>query len=187
VNQEKFLIERALDGDIKCFENIVNLYQHRLYCFIFKMTLSKEDTDDLVQETFIKVFINLYKYNFKWKFSSWIYKIAVNTIKNYWKKRKRISSNEVYNSIPSELYCDFKNNPENKYQTKENYIEILKIINQLHYKYKVVVVLRYLNDLSIKDIATIIGVSPETVRTRIHRARERICIEFKKDLKEDII
>jgi RNA polymerase sigma-70 factor (ECF subfamily) len=115
LNQEGELVEKSLRGDMKSFETLVNLYKDKMYCFLFKMTLSKEDSDDLLQETFICVFKNLYKYNDKWKFSTWIYKIATNLLKNYWKKKEKLHTRELSQFPLDDLYSDF-NNPEIKYE-----------------------------------------------------------------------
>ena len=179
MNKEDYLIENSLKGDKESFENLVNMYKDRIYCFILKMTLSREDSDDLLQETFICVYKNLYKYNNKWNFSTWIYKIAVNLLKNHWKKKKRTYGRELYQSITENLYSIY-NDPETEFESKEDYIEIVRIINQLDYDQKVAFVLRYARDLTITDIAAIIGTSPENVKMRIHRARKKICNEFKK-------
>jgi RNA polymerase sigma-70 factor (ECF subfamily) len=186
VNQEDHLVERILKGDMKSFESLVYLYKDKIYSFIFKMTLSKEDTDDLVQETFIKVFLNIYKYSNKWKFSTWIYKIAVNSVRNYWKKKKRTLNKEFYCDIPDEFYCNLENNPEYSYEIKENYSQIVKIINKLEYNQKIVFILKYVKDFSINDIADIVGISPETARMRIYRARKKVCNDFNKNLKGGI-
>jgi RNA polymerase sigma-70 factor (ECF subfamily) len=179
LNQEGELVEKSLRGDMKSFETLVNLYKDKMYCFLFKMTLSKEDSDDLLQETFICVFKNLYKYNDKWKFSTWIYKIATNLLKNYWKKKEKLHTRELSQFPLDDLYSDF-NNPEIKYENKESYLQIVKILNELDYNYKIVFVLKYVKDFSIADIANITGVSPENVKMRIYRTRKKICKEFKK-------
>jgi len=186
LNIEESLIRNTLSGDMGSFEKLVNLYKDKIYCFIFKMTSSKEDVEDIVQETFIKVFNNLYKYNNKWKFSTWIYRIAVNALKNHYKKKKRICSKELCKDIPREFDFDILSNPEDNYLRKEFYNEIVTIIYQLDYKYKIVFFLRYIKDFTIGEISNIVGVSSGTVRTRIHRARKKICDEFKKNCKEDM-
>lgn len=150
------------------------------------MTFSKEDTEDIVQETFIKAFNNLYKYKSNWKFTTWVYRIALNVLKNHWKKKKRICSKELYQDMSKEFNYDILNNPEDKYLTKESYLEMISILNQIDYNHKVVFFLRYVKDFSIEDISTITGISPEAVRTRIYRARKKICDKFQKNCKEDV-
>lgn len=183
MNQEELLIAKSLEGDMKSFETLVNLYKDKIYSFLLKMTLSKEDSDNLLQETFICVYKNLYKYNDKWKFSTWIYKIATNLLKNYWKKNKRLRTRELSQFPLDDLYND-SNNPEIKYENKENCLQILKILNELNYDYRIAFVLKYVKDLSIADIANITGTSPENAKMRLYRARKKICNEFKKYQKE---
>lgn len=185
LNIEEALIQEILGGDMNSFERLVYLYKDKIYCFIYKMTSSKEDTEDVVQETFIRVFNNLYKYNSNWKFSTWIYRIAVNVLKNYWKKKKGIYTKELCQDTLKEIDYDTLNNPEDKYLVKEFYMEIISILHQLDYNQKVVFFLRYIKDFSIEEISTIVGVSPGAVRTRIHRTRKKICDQFK-NLKEGV-
>jgi len=84
---ESTLISNTLNGDIQSFALLVQAYQGQLYNFIYKMTKSKEDAEDILQDVFVKVYNNLYKYNKNYRFSTWIYTITVNTIKSTYKKR----------------------------------------------------------------------------------------------------
>jgi len=85
---ESTLISNTLNGDIQSFALLVQAYQGQLYNFIYKMTKSKEDTEDILQDVFVKVYNNLYKYNNNYRFSTWIYSITLNTIKSSLKKKK---------------------------------------------------------------------------------------------------
>ena len=74
---ESILISNTLNGDIQSFALLVQAYQGQLYNFIYKMTKSKEDTEDILQDVFVKVYNNLYKYNNNYRFSTWIYSITI--------------------------------------------------------------------------------------------------------------
>ena len=185
LNIEESLIHNTLKGDMDSFERLVYLYKDKIYNFVYRMTCSKEDTEDIVQETFIRVFKNLYKYNSNWKFSTWIYKITVNVLRNHFKKKKRIYSKELCQDMAKEIDYHTFNGPEDNYLVKEFYTEIISILHRLDYNHKVVFFLRYIKDFSIEEISTIVGISPGAVRTRIHRTRKKICNELKK-LKEGV-
>ncbi len=88
---ESILISNTLNGDIQSFALLVQAYQGQLYNFIYKMTKSKEDTEDILQDVFVKVYNNLYKYNNNYRFSTWIYSITLNTIKSSIKKKEHPS------------------------------------------------------------------------------------------------
>lgn len=85
-DRDNMLVESTLKGDVNSFEELVSFYQGRIFNFLSKMTATREDAEEITQEVFIKVYKNLYKYNCKWSFSTWIYRIAVNTLRSEYKK-----------------------------------------------------------------------------------------------------
>jgi len=132
---ESTLISNTLNGDIQSFALLVQAYQGQLYNFIYKMTKSKEDTEDILQDVFVKVYNNLYKYNNNYRFSTWIYSITLNTIKSSLKKKKLRPSgcniDDFIEEIPS-----FDDSPELLIEVKEHYKEIIEIIDSLKEKQK---------------------------------------------------
>jgi len=167
---ESTLISNTLNGDIQSFALLVQAYQGQLYNFIYKMTKSKEDTEDILQDVFVKVYNNLYKYNNNYRFSTWIYTITLNTIKSAFKKRKlRPASHSIDNlidEIPS-----LEDSPELLIEVKEYYKEIIEVIDSLKEKQKTAFILRYLKDFSYKEIGKIMGISQEAAKMKVHRAK----------------
>jgi len=86
--KDEVLVRKVLEGDISSFTVLVKRYQDRLYSFLPKITYSKEDAEEILQDVFLRAYKYLYRYNEKWSFSTWIYKIAANTYKSGYKKRK---------------------------------------------------------------------------------------------------
>ncbi|ADU75265.1 RNA polymerase sigma-70 factor (ECF subfamily) [Acetivibrio thermocellus AD2] len=167
---ESTLISNTLNGDIQSFALLVQAYQGQLYNFIYKMTKSKEDTEDILQDVFVKVYNNLYKYNNNYRFSTWIYSITLNTIKSSLKKKKLRPSgcniDDFIEEIPS-----FDDSPELLIEVKEHYKEIIEIIDSLKEKQKTAFILRYIRDFSYKEIGKIMGISQEAAKMKVHRAK----------------
>lgn len=167
---ESTLISNTLNGDIQSFALLVQAYQGQLYNFIYKMTKSKEDTEDILQDVFVKVYNNLYKYNNNYRFSTWIYSITLNTIKSSLKKKKLRPSgcniDDFIEEIPS-----FDDSPELLIEVKEHYKEIIEIIDSLKEKQKTAFILRYIRDFSYKEIGKIMGISQEAAKMKVHRSK----------------
>lgn len=126
MEKEAQLVSNVLNGDLKSFEVLMSMYRNRIYNFLYKMTLSREDSEDMAQEVFVRVYNNLYQYNSKWCFSTWIFKIAVNVFKTeYQKKKARESKNSQYilNSSINSAATD----PERVLENMETKLEVLKI------------------------------------------------------------
>lgn len=170
---ESTLISNTLNGDIQSFALLVKAYQGQLYNFIYKMTKSKEDTEDILQDVFVKVYNNLYKYNNNYRFSTWIYTITLNTIKSAFKKRKlRPACHSIENlidEIPS-----LEDSPELLIEVKEYYKEIIEAVDSLKEKQKTAFILRYLKDFSYKEIGKIMGISQEAAKMKVQRAKSAL-------------
>lgn len=178
-------IKQALDGNQAAYEKLLNRYKNGIFKLIYQMIKNKEETEDLVQETFIKAFKSLHSYDNKYAFSTWLYKIAYNhSIDSIRKKKLKIQSldtpiklkeGEVKYQIHDERYS-----PEKSllYKEKKNYLN--SAINSLPEKYKITLVLRHHEDQSYEEISKILNIPLGTVKARIFRARELI----KKKLKE---
>ena len=89
MDTDKTLVKQILNGKTELFTELVNRYYSKITSFIMKMNVSREDAEDLAQDVFVKVYNNLYKYDDRWQFSTWIFKVAINTLRDS-KKRKQI-------------------------------------------------------------------------------------------------
>jgi RNA polymerase sigma-70 factor (ECF subfamily) len=142
----------------------------------------KEDAEDILQETFIKVYRNLNEFDKGLKFSSWIYRIAHNETITY--LRKSNSRPEIINSETNQIILDLlsadlsiEQEIDNKYLAEK----IEKTINALDGKYRDVIILRYLEDKDYKDISDILKKPPGTVATLLKRAKGQLKKEILKN------
>lgn len=174
---EARLVRRALKGDQQAFAEIVGLYQDKLYHMAFRMLGSRQEAEDVVQEAFLRVYRNLDRYDEGMKFSTWIYRIATNLCIDRLRKRKPSYSLDAestehegldgYAMIPSD-----DRTPESAALLSETQLIVRQAIETLPAKYKSIMVLRYMHDLSLQEIGDVLGMPVTTVKTRVHRGRE---------------
>lgn len=174
---EARLARMALKGDQRAFEELVDLYQNKLYHMAYRMLGGRQEAEDAVQETFLRVFRNLDRYDENMKFSTWIYRITTNLCIDKLRKRKPTYSLDAeagdhegldgYSMLPSD-----ERTPESEAVLSETQQIIRNAIEHLPAKYKSVMVLRYLEDLSLQEIGDVLGMPVTTIKTRVHRGRE---------------
>ncbi|NLJ41957.1 MAG: sigma-70 family RNA polymerase sigma factor [Clostridiales bacterium] len=169
---ESQLIERSLDGDSVAFEELVMLFDRKIYNYCYRMTNNPDDAEDLAQEVFIKVYRNLKSFRRDSKFSTWIYRIAHNIcIDNHRKKRFRLLS---INREDDQQELEMPSTdplPEDQIISSEGYDMVLECIAALKPEYKSVIILRDIQNYSYEEIADILNKPMGTVKSNISRAR----------------
>ncbi|WP_010680977.1 RNA polymerase sigma factor [Acetivibrio cellulolyticus] len=167
------IIKDILAGNEESFSFLIDKYYPKLMTFCMKLFITREDAEDIIQEVFIKVYKSLYKYNSNWAFNTWIYKIAVNTLKDI-RKRKVIKATELNIEIFTENN-DFQDGCIDSIQNKELVRSILASMDQ---DLKTMMILRYYQEFSFKEIGLIFNMSADAVKMKIFRARERLCKDY---------
>lgn len=177
MDKDKILVDRILDGDVDSFETLVINYRDRILNFLFRMTLSKEDAEDIAQEVFVKVYNNLYRYNSRWSFSTWIYTIAINICKSTCNKRNKIVTVD-YHDVLREFPRSLVDNPEYAMVVKENSEEIIKIIDSLKFDQKTALILKHIQGFSYEEIGKMLKITPGNARIKVMRAKQILIREF---------
>ena len=173
------LIEAINSGQKNLFYDLVNRYQQRLYNFGLRMCRDKSDAEDLVQETFFNVFRYLKKFRYEAKFKNWLYRIASSVCIKKRRKSKFAPERELSleEFIPKEGARDQTELPDwaaipiDKILSDELSGTIQDAIQSLSEKYKLVIVLRDIEEFSTEETAQILKISPANVKVRLHRAR----------------
>ncbi|WP_010246277.1 RNA polymerase sigma factor [Acetivibrio cellulolyticus] len=178
MNSDHILIEDTLKGNTESFTLLIKKYQQPIYSLLFKMTLSKEDSEEIMQDVFLKAFNNLYKFDIEKPFSSWIYRIALNTFKTHYRKNKKNKNLIPEEAIPESLLSSYEN-IEDSYEIKEEYKYIVQIINTLNSDQKTALILRHVQGFSNKEVGEIMGISAEAVKMKVQRARTTIWNKIK--------
>lgn len=170
------LVARAAAGEGVCFDHLVGRYHRQIANFVFRMVGNYETALDLTQEVFIKVYGSLARYNPEFKFSTWIYKIASNTAIDFLRKQS-VAVTSLYqiggDEEEFELPIPAKGpSPERALERSERSAQIEEAITKLPHRYRELIVLRHVSELSYDEIAEVTGLPLGTVKNRIFRARE---------------
>ena len=177
---EKELISLSQKGDIDAFEELVARYERKVYTIAYRYMGNPEDTSDLAQETFLKVFKSIDKFRGESSFSTWIYRITANICKDELRKIKR----KPQTSLDQEIWLDEgsvirqvvdeKPTPDEAFEQKELWNYLQDLIANLSPEYRMVIVLRDINGYSYEEIAQITETSLGTVKSRLNRARKAL-------------
>ena len=176
------LIKKVKKGDKGAFNFLVNKYYPRVYASLFSFTKSKEDSEDLSQQTFIKVWQQLSSFRGESAFFTWVYRIAINLAKNYVSsaayKKQKISSSIEFLELDVTSFEDL----ESIIIHDQSLIEINDFIITMPESLKTAFTMREVEGKSYDEISEITKTPIGTVRSRIFRARESIIEYMKKEL-----
>lgn len=173
------IIIRVQGGDSSAFDILVDRFKVRLFNYLFRMVGDRDEAEELAQETFVKAFIHADKYKTIAKFSTWLYTIATNLVRNRMRSRKRApkflslwqrDADSETGEKPIDI-PDRSRQPDSVFNDKELEGIINGAIGRIPEKYRTSFVLREINQLSYEEIAAATGLKLGTVRSRINRAR----------------
>ena len=173
-NEDDLLIIKAQNGDEGAFKFLMTKYYPRVYASLFAFTKSREDSEDLTQLTFIKLWQKINSFRGDSAFFTWVYRIAINLAKNHFassaskKDKVNISSDDLEIDIPS------YENPEISLMHKQSLQNIQSYVKTLPESLKTAFTLREVDGKSYEEISIITDTPIGTVRSRIFRARESI-------------
>ncbi len=176
---DQLLVERVQQGDKRAFDLLVIKYQHKIIAVVHRYVKDSADVNDVVQEAFIKAYRALPGFRGDSAFYTWMYRIAINTAKNYLVSRGRRPTSSDVDVDDAEYYAGNENmhdvdTPENNLFRDELQDAVKDIIQNLPEDLRTAVTLREMDGLSYEEIAEIMECPVGTVRSRIFRAREAI-------------
>lgn len=177
--KNRALITRMTEGDEAAFDELYHSYSGKLYRMAYFITGNRSDSEDILQETFVKCFLHRKELKQPERFESWLYQILVRTAWRSEKRRKGkrelsfdgILDNEEDTGMAERIQRDGKAEPLEQILKAEMSSELWKAVNRLGMKHRTVVLLYYYNDLSTKEIAAMTGTLEGTVKSRLHKAR----------------
>ncbi len=182
---DRQLVERAQRGDKHAFELLVSKYQRKLARLLARFIRDPVEVEDVAQEAFIKAYRALPSFRGDSAFYTWLYRIGINTAKNYLVAMgRRAPTTTEFNSEDAESFEDGEqlrdiNTPESVMMSKEIARTVNDTMEQLPEELRDAITLRELEGLSYEDIATIMNCPIGTVRSRIFRAREAIAEQLR--------
>jgi RNA polymerase sigma-70 factor, ECF subfamily len=173
------LMERVKNGDMLAFNQIVDKYKNRLMNVIVRMVQETEQAEDIVQETFLRVYQHRDSFDFRHCFSTWLYTIALNLARNELRKRKRFKFFDIFDLQGKEAEIAVEMElPSNLPQAIE------KALETLPEKYKTAFVLRDIQELPYEEVAQIMNIPLGTVKSRVNRARAILKEKLKPRMEE---
>ncbi|WP_253905463.1 RNA polymerase sigma factor [Bacillus sp. THAF10] len=163
-----YFVEQVLAGNKQAYAFIINRYKNRLFAVVLRMVKNPEDAKDLVQECFIKVYQQLDKFDQKGSFSSWLYRVSVNHCMDTFRKKKLDAVEFIDEKESSSL------TPEVVYLQKEKYKHLEQLLAILPKEDRLILLLKYTNDLSYEEIGEMLDIPVQTVANKIHRAKKKM-------------
>jgi len=165
-SSDKELMERFLRGEVEGFNLLVKNYKVRLFSLLYRLVGNKEEAEDILQETFLRVYRQKESYDFNYSFSTWIYTIAMNLCRNLYKRKKKVRFLGMDSLV---------NHPDPNSENIGNKNRLSSIlegaISALPFKYRTVFLLRDVDQLSYEEVASTLNLPLGTVKSRVNRAR----------------
>lgn len=177
--EERKLIKQAIQGDESSFETLILSCKGKAYNIAYRYLRNEEDSLDALQESFIKIYKNLSKFNCESQFDTWVYRIVVNTCNDMLRKNKdKLNMQMTLRNQDDESYeIDIEDKapgPAELLESKESSTYILDCLEKIGEAHKEVLILRDIKSFSYEEIAEILDCSIGTVKSRISRARKNL-------------
>ena len=177
--EEKQLVRLAQEGSPEAFEELVRKFQPKVFSMALSFTRNREAADDLAQEVFLKAYLALPRFHGKSEFGTWLYRISVNHIKDYLRKKGR--AKEV--SLEDVREISFSDKEQTEKAERDREIEsrrtlVQKFVGSLPDKYRIILTLRDIQGLPYEEISRVLKLSPGTVDSRLHRARRMLRVKL---------
>ena len=171
IADDRHLVELVLQGDDDAFEHLFNRYREAIRRLFVQRLGNDSDADDLLQETFLKIYLNIHRYDNRYTFGQWLYAIARNTLVDFTRKSRTALSIDEHFSAPAATTPT----PEESIINSQQRLQIDKFLQNLSEQHQKLFRLRFLEEYSYEEIAEKLQMPMGSVKTGIHRARERMC------------
>ena len=172
---ENQLIQLVRDGDLSAWGELIQIHQDRLYSSIVRVVGHPDQARDVVQDTFIQAIESFSHFDGKSQFFTWLYRIAFNRAMTIYRRHKgEVSLDLAREKVGDETMATSEDQPEDRVLKSELVDEVHQALEQLTADHRAVMVLREIEGCEYEQIAEILEISPGTVRSRLHRAREQM-------------
>ena len=176
---ERELVQRAQSGDYDAFAALIGKYQKQVFGLARRITGNQQDAEDLVQETFLKAIDNIDKFRGDSAFGTWLYSIALNQGRAHYNRARKSDLQSLddllpmkeHNHSPSSGRLHEWRDPHTLMESNELNRLISEAFSELPSEYSIAFSLRYEEDLSIKEIADVLGITEAAAKSRVLRAR----------------
>lgn len=170
-------VEKMIQGDESAFDELYRSFSGKLYRMAYFITGNQSDSEDVLQETFVKCYLHRKSLKDPERFEAWLYQILVRTAWKLCRKRREVSLDAVLENpddrgMAQQLSRDDKEGPLEQLLKQEHAFHLWKLVEGLNVKYRTVILLYYYNELSTREIAEITGTLEGTVKSRLFQARK---------------
>lgn len=172
-DDEQRLIARAKRGQADAFRAIVDAYKERLFAFVWRMVRNHHEAEDVCQAAFVKAYESLDSYSDAYAFSTWLFTIAYRLCLNTMRKKRAVSGETDFSRVAGE-HSDASVTLATSEEARRLRDLIWAAVEQLSPPQKSAVLLFYREGKSCQDIATVLGIPSVTVKSHLHRAREKL-------------
>jgi RNA polymerase sigma-70 factor (ECF subfamily) len=163
------LVGRIRAGDQRAFTELIDRYKARIFHTTLRMLGNREDAEEAAQDTFLRAYRGLASFRQEAKFSTWIYRICVNTCLNLLESRKRFKAQKIESTLAAEL--PYIHSPEVDLEGEDFRQQVFSAIDKMPMKYRTVLVLYHIQHLTYQEIADILKMPMSSVKTHLFRAR----------------
>ncbi len=178
-------------GNEKAYNELVKRYTERLYHYIYRFVKSVEDTEDILQEVFLRLYRNRNSYTNIARFSTWIFTIANNLTRTHYRKNSRYITWSIEDSNedfpPIQLRADKTYSPEQIVDSRLALNKIKAALNNLPDEYSELLIMREIHEMSYQEISDSVGLPMGTVKSRINRGRSKLQLIFQSLYKEKVV
>lgn len=185
VNDDHY-IQKVKEGDTNAFSVLVERYKNMVFTLSLKMLKVREEAEEVSQDTFVKIFRSLSKFNGESKFSTWVYKIAFNTCLDRIKKNKRSQPVVTMNEFTEQQAISLINGLDS-IEDKERKKMVQDCLLWLPGEDSFLLTLYYFEEQSLEEIAKIIGITANNVKIRLYRSRKKLTSILKEHLEPQIL
>lgn len=175
------VIDRILAGEQNLYAELVNHYKRYAFTIASRILTYRQDAEEAAQDAFVKAYHHLAEFNRQAKFSTWLYRIVFNTAVSYKRKEKKYFQSIENTSLEYDQGAEGSLEKDDK----KKFIEIA--LNNLSENDRIAITLYYLKEFSLEEIGEIVGMQPNAVKVRIHRARLRLADELRTILDKEAL
>ena len=180
-NISESIIHKAAQGDMEAFEEIYKDLSGFIYAVSYRVVHNYGDAQEITQDVFIKVYDNLAKFKIGSSFVSWVYRIAINTAINYYNKKKKRNKREGGDFELAILTYGRNAEADKNMENQDSQVKVACLLNKLNPDQRLCMILREIEGLSYEEIAKVLEIKINTVRTRLKRGRGLLLKFIKKE------
>lgn len=181
IQEENLLIDRILAGEERCYADLVDRYKSYAFTIAMKIVNNRGEAEEVAQDAFIKAFNYLKNFNRQARFSTWLYRIVFNTAISY-KRKNRIVTEGIENK-----HLVNPERADSGIERNDKQVFIGQALKRLNEADQLAIQLFYIKEFSLEEVADMMGQNVNTIKVRIHRARQRLADELKLLLKKEAL